>query len=67
MSEKEDNKDVGKQLLGLYLTRYQGEAYRQFDEKRGRDLLWPFKFVWFILAELWRLLQMLFGRSKQKP
>jgi len=45
--------DVGKELLGLYLSRFQREAFRRSDESRKVDLSWPFKFVWSILAGLW--------------
>lgn len=52
---------VGGNLLGLYISRFQKEAFRRFDNPQERDYFWPFKFVWFVSATLW---QMLFGKSK---
>ncbi|MBI5400390.1 hypothetical protein HZB07_07315 [Candidatus Saganbacteria bacterium] len=62
MKEKKEL-TIGKSLLGLYISRFQKEAFCQFNEPRIIDGFWPFKFVWFILVKLW---QRLFGRLKTK-
>lgn len=52
MKENKEESNVGKHLLGLYISKFQKEAIHRFDEPRKVDFSWPFKVWWSVLAGL---------------
>lgn len=61
---REDKEKIGTTLLGLYLSKYQNGAYRQFTDRQGVDMLAPFKFIGLVFTGLGRVFTPKGGKKK---